>query len=334
MITRRLGLAAGLASLAAGRARAQNVTWAATWPDRAITFTIPFPPGGSADLLARLVADRMAPLLAVGARVVVENRAGAGGLIGSDYARRQPADGHALLLATPSTHGTIPALQPETTPYDPIADFAPVAVLGRSPIALAVPNASPYRDPQALIAGLRASPGAASWGSSGSGSVGQLAGELMNLSAGGLQAEHIPYRGGAPLVEALTKGEVQYAWEPLGSLAAGARDGLFRIIGMGSAARHPLLPEVPTLQEAGLAGFEASTWNVMLAPRGTPPAIVARLNAAANAVLSLPDVRARLSTAGIDAVNDSTPASTGVFLAGELAKFKDIVARGHLSLAR
>ncbi|WP_458095250.1 Bug family tripartite tricarboxylate transporter substrate binding protein [Roseomonas sp. WA12] len=330
MITRRLGLAAAMAGLSASRARAQG----GAWPDRAITFTIPFPPGGSADLLARLVADRMAPLLAAGARMVVENRAGAGGVIGSDYARRQPADGHALLLATPSTHGTIPALQPETTPYDPIGDFAPVAILGRSPIALAVPNASPHRDPGALIAGLRARPGAASWGSSGSGSVGQLAGELMNLSAGGLQAEHIPYRGGAPLVEALTKGEVQYAWEPLGSLAAGARDGLFRLIGMGSAARHPLFPDVPTMQEAGLAGFEASTWNVMLAPRGVPPAIVARLNAAANAVLAMPEVQARLSTAGIDAVSESTPASTGTFLAGELAKFKDIVARARLSPAR
>jgi tripartite-type tricarboxylate transporter receptor subunit TctC len=330
MITRRLGIAAAMAGLSASHASAQG----APWPDRAITFTIPFPPGGSADLLARLVADRMAPLLAPGARMVVENRAGAGGVIGSDYARRQPADGHALLLATPSTHGTIPALQPDTTPYDPIADFAPVAILGRSPIALAVPNTSPYRDPSALITGLRARPGAASWGSSGSGSVGQLAGELMNLSAGGLQAEHIPYRGGAPLVEALTKGEVQYAWEPLGSLAAGARDGLFRLIGMGSAARHPLFPDVPTMQEAGLAGFEASTWNVMLAPRGVPPAIVARLNAAANAVLAMPEVQARLSTAGIDAVSDSTPASTGTFLAGELAKFKDIVARARLSPAR
>lgn len=328
MLTRRLALAAFTAAPFAS-AHAQG-----GWPDRVISFTIPFPAGGSADLLARLVADRMAPLLGPTARMVVENRAGAGGIIGSDFVKRASADGHAILLGTPSTHGTVPALQPDTTPYDPIADFTSIAILGRAPIALAVPKDSPHRDPQALIAWLRANPGKASWGSSGSGSVGHLAGELMNLSAGGLQAEHIPYRGGSPLVEALTKGEVQYGWEPLGSLAAAARDGLFRIIGMGSPARHPLFPDVPTMQEAGLAGFEASTWNVMVGPKGMPAPIVLRLNQAANQVLAMPDVKARLATAGIDAVSDSTPASTGAFIAGEFAKFKDIVARARLNLAR
>ncbi|WP_439598324.1 Bug family tripartite tricarboxylate transporter substrate binding protein [Falsiroseomonas sp.] len=329
MLTRRLALAA-LTAAPFAQARAQS----AAWPDRVISFTIPFPAGGSADLLARLVADRMAPVIGAGARIVVENRAGAGGVIGSDFVKRAPADGHAILLGTPSTHGTVPALQPDTTPYDPIADFSAIAILGRAPIALAVPRDSPHRDPQALIAWLRANPGRASWGSSGSGSVGHLAGELMNLSAGGLQAEHVPYRGGAPLVEALTKGEVQYGWEPLGSLAAAARDGLFRIIGMGSAARHPLFPDVPTLQESGLANFEASTWNVMLGPKGMPAAIVARLNAASNRVLAMEDVKARLATAGIDAVSDSTPDSTRDFIAGEFAKFKDIVTRARLNLAR
>ncbi|MBU8539530.1 Bug family tripartite tricarboxylate transporter substrate binding protein [Falsiroseomonas tokyonensis] len=328
MLTRRLALAA-LSAAPFATARAQPA-----WPDRVISFTIPFPAGGSADLLARLVADRMAPVIGAGARIVVENRAGAGGVIGSDFVKRASADGHAILLGTPSTHGTVPALQPDTTPYDPIADFSAIAILGRAPIALAVPKDSPHRDPQALIAWLRANPGRASWGSSGSGSVGHLAGELMNLSAGGLQAEHVPYRGGAPLVEALTKGEVQYGWEPLGSLAAAARDGLFRIIGMGSVARHPLLPDVPTMQEAGLAGFEASTWNVMLGPKGMPPAIVARLNAAANRVLAMDEVKARLATAGIDAVSDSTPETTGAFIAGEFGKFKDIVVRARLNLAR
>ncbi|NKC31441.1 Bug family tripartite tricarboxylate transporter substrate binding protein [Falsiroseomonas selenitidurans] len=333
MLTRRLSLAALMAA-PFGSAFAQGTAQGPAWPDRVVSFTIPFPAGGSADLLARLVADRMAPLLGAGARMVVENRAGAGGTIGSDHVKRQPADGHAILLGTPSTHGTVPALQPDTTPYDPIADFTAIAILGRAPIALAVPANSPHRDPQSLIAWLRANPGKGSWGSSGSGSVGHLAGELMALSAGGVQAEHIPYRGGAPLVEALTKAEVQYGWEPLGSLAAGARDGLFRLIGMGSPTRHPLFPEVATMQQAGLAGFEASTWNVMLGPKGMPPAIVARLNAAASQVLAMPDVKARLATAGIDAVSDSTPASTAAFVAGEFAKFKDIVARARLNLAR
>ena len=246
--------------------------------------------------------------------------------------RRQLAGGYAILLATPSTHGTVPAQQPDTTPYDPMADFTPIAIMGRAPIALAVPKDSPYRDAAALIAALRAAPGKASWGSSGS--VGHPAGELMALLAGGLQAEHIPYRGGSGVAEALAKSEVQYAWEPLGSLAAGAGHGLYRIIAVGSAARHPLFPEVGTVQEEGLAGFEASTWNVMVGPRALPPEGVARLNAAANASLAEAEVRERLATAGIDAVADSTPETTATFLASESTKFHDIVARAHLRLSR
>lgn len=329
MPTRRLALAA-LGMLPVRHALAQ----APAWPSRPIVFTIPFPAGGSADLLARLLADRMPALLGANARMVVENRAGAGGIIGSEFVRRQPADGHSILLATPSTHGTVPALQPETTPYDPTGDFTPIAIMGRAPIALAVPGNSPHRDPQALLAALRASPGAASWGSSGSGSIGHLAGELMNLLAGGLRAEHIPYRGGAPLVEALTKGEVQYGWEPLGSLTAAARDGLIRCIGMGTATRHPLFPDVPTMQESGLAGFEATTWNVMLGPKSLPPVIVQRLNAAANAGLAAPELGERLAAAGIDPVTDSTPETTGAFIAAELARFRDIVARANLRAPR
>jgi tripartite-type tricarboxylate transporter receptor subunit TctC len=239
-----------------------------------------------------------------------------------------------LLLATPSTHGTVPALQAATTPYDPIADFTPIAILGRAPIALAVPKDVPYQDVAGLIQGLRAAPGRASWGSSGIGSVGHLAGELMALMAGRLNAVHIPYRGGAGVAEALAKGEVQYAWEPLGSLAAGAKDGLFRILAMGSATRHPLFPEVPTMGEAALPGFEASTWNLMLAPKGLPVELVDRFSAAANHALAEGDISSRLAAAGIDAVADSTPASTASFLAAEYAKFRDIVRKAELRITQ
>lgn len=328
MISRRLF--GGLVGLVAFG----NRTWAQSWPGRPIVFTIPFQAGGSADLLARLVAERMMSRLGPNARMIVENRAGAGGTIGSDYVRRQPADGYALLLATPSTHGTVPALQPATTPYDPISDFSPIAILGRAPIALAVPKDAPYRNADALLQGLRATPGRANWGSSGIGSVGHLAGELMALMAGGLSAVHVPYRGGAGLVEALAKSEIQYAWEPLGSLAAGAKDGLFRILAMGSPARHPLFPEIPTMGEATLQGFEASTWNLMLAPKGLPAELVDRLSAAANHALAEGDISSRLAAAGIDAVADSTPASTASFLAAEYAKFRDIVRKADLRITQ
>jgi tripartite-type tricarboxylate transporter receptor subunit TctC len=326
--TRRLALAA-FAALPFRPALAQG-----DWPSRPIVFTVPFPAGGSADLLARMLAERMPAQLGANARMIVENRGGAGGAIGSEYVRRQPPDGYSLLLGTPSTHGTLPALQPDTTPYDAIADFTAIAILGRAPIALAVPKDSPYRDLSSLIAGIRARPGAASWGSSGSGSVGHLAGEMMNLAAGGLAAEHVPYRGGAPLAEALTKSEIQYAWEPLGSFAPGIRDGLFRGIAVGTPTRHPLFPDIPTAAESGLPGFTATTWNVMLGPKGLPQPIVQRLNAAANKGMSDPTMRERLAAAGIDAVTDSTPDSTAAFVAAELQKFRDVVARAKLAPAR
>ncbi|WP_426959113.1 Bug family tripartite tricarboxylate transporter substrate binding protein [Muricoccus radiodurans] len=327
MIPRR-PLLATLAAMPCARALAQG----AAWPSRPISWTVPFLAGGSADLLARLLADRMAPRLGAQARIVVENRGGAGGAIGSEYVRRQPPDGHSLLLATPSTHATVPATQPATTPYDAAADFTAIAILGQSPLILAVPNASPHRDVRGLIESLRARPGGASWGNSGAGGIGHLTGELMNVMAGGLQTEQVPYRGGSALVEALVKNELEYAWESMGSFTSALQDRQFRALAVSTKARHPLFPDVPTMDESGLPGFETSTWNALCGPRGMPGEVVSRLNAAANESLKEPTVIERLSVAGIDAVSDSTPATTAAFLANELAKYRDVVARANLRL--
>ncbi|WP_376093890.1 Bug family tripartite tricarboxylate transporter substrate binding protein [Roseomonas sp. CCTCC AB2023176] len=330
---RRTVLAAATAAPVA-RATAQGTAQAVAWPSRPITLVVPFLAGGSADLLGRLLADRVAPRLGPQARIVVENRGGAGGAIGSEAVRRATPDGHALLIATPSTHATIPATQPSTIPYDPVADFSAIALLGQSPLALAVPNGSPHRDVASLLADLRARPGRASWGTSGAAGIGHLTGELMAISAGGLRAEPVHYRGGSALVEALTKGELDYAWESLGSLAPSARDGLFRIIAVSTAVRHSSVPDVPTMAESGLPGFRTSTWNILLGPRGLPAEVGTRLNAAANEAMAEPAVKERLAAAGIDAVSDSTPASTAAFIASELATYRDVAARANLRLDR
>ena len=243
-------------------------------------------------------------------------------------------DGHTLVVATPSTHATIPATQPASVPYDPVADFTAVAILGQSPLALAVSNASPHRDVASLLAALRARPGNASWGTSGAAGIGHLTGELMAVSAGGLRAEAVHYRGGSALVEALTKGELDYTWEFLGSFAPSLKDGLFRALAVSTAERHPQFPEVPTMAGSELPGFRTSTWNILLGPRGMPPEIVARLSAAANAALAEPATRERLATAGLDAVADSTPAMTAALIAEELAKYRDVAARANLRLDR
>lgn len=329
-LPRRAALGLALAAPAFIRpARAQEA-----WPTRPITLTVPFLPGGSADIAGRLLSDRMNPLLGREARIIVENRGGAGGSIGAEWVRRQTPDGYSLLLATASSHGTNPAALPDTTRYDPVADFSPIAVVGAGPLVVVVPASSPHRDFASLIAQIRARPGQAAWATSGAGGIGHLAGEYMKLRLGGLQAEHVPYRGGSAVVEALAKGEVEYSLEVLASTQGHLRDGLVRGLAVTSRARSRLFPEIPTLGELGLAGFDVTTWNVLVGPRGLPPALAGRLSTAANAALAEPALRERLEVAGVDPGAPSTPDSTRAFLEAELAKFRGIVAQAGLRLSR
>ena len=303
-------------------------------PGGLVTLVVPFTAGGSTDIAARVLAERMAPRLGAGARIVVENRSGAGGALGSEYVRHRPADGATLLLATASSHGSNPAALPATTPYDPVADFTPLAVVGGGPLVVIAPRNSPVRDLAALFAALRARPDGLVWATSGAGGIGHLTGALMLARAGGLRAEHVPYRGGAQVMEAMVKGEVNFSVEVLASAAPHLRDGTSRGLSVTGAARHPLVPEVPTLAESGLDGFDVTTWNVLLAPRGLPEETAAALNRAVVAALAEPQVQERLRAAGVDPAAPSTPESTGAFLRAELAKFRDAVARTGLALER
>ncbi|MCK8784039.1 tripartite tricarboxylate transporter substrate-binding protein [Roseomonas sp. NAR14] len=334
----RRTLLAGLAALPPA-ARAQGIAAPPPgYPDRPISLVVPFTPGGSTDIAARVLAERMGQRLAgegfANARLIVENRAGAGGSVGSEYVRRAAPDGYTLLVATASSHGSNPAALPQTTPYDPVEDFTAISVIGGGPMVLVVPNDSPYRDVAALFAALRRPGAHASWATSGAGGIGHLTGELMLHRAGIAGAEHVPYRGGSAVMEALAKGEVEFSLEVLATTAPHLRDGLSRALAVSSLRRTPLFPAVPTLDESGLRGFDITTWNVLLGPRGLPPAVAELLSRTANAVLADPAVRERLNTAGVEPADPGSPAATRAFLTAELAKFRGIVAESGLRLSR
>ena len=306
----------------------------ATYPDRPISVVVPFLAGGSTDIAARILAERMAPNLGPNARLVVENRAGAGGSVGSEWVRHRPADGYTLLAASASALGTNPAALPQQTPYDPVTDFSAISVIGGGPIVLVVPQNSRWHTARQLLDDVKASPGRYTWATSGAGGIGHLTGEYMKLLAGGLQSEHVPYRGGSAVMEALAKGEVDYSLEVLASTAPHMRDGLSRGLAVSSLQRHPLFPEIPTLDEVGLKGFEIITWNVLVAPRGLPPAIAETLSRAARAALADSGAAQRMVAAGVDPAEASTPESTSAFLRRERDKFRDIVQRAGIRLGR
>ncbi|MFC3124892.1 Bug family tripartite tricarboxylate transporter substrate binding protein [Pseudoroseomonas globiformis] len=309
------------------------------WPGT-ITLVVPFTAGGSTDIAARVLAERMAPQLGPQVTMVVENRAGAGGSVGSEFVRHRAADGATLLLGTASSHGSNPAALPDRTPYDPVRDFSPVAVIGGGPLVVVVPRTSRFGTVAELFAALRAEPGRLHWATSGVGGIGHLTGEAMLAQAGAaagapggkLTAEHVPYRGGAQVMEALAKGEVDFSLEVLASAASHLRDGVSRGLAVTGVRRHPMLPEVPSLAEAGLAGFDITTWNVLLGPPGLPEEALGSLSAAANAALAEPRVRQRLSDAGVDPAPPGSPAATEAFLQAELAKFQAAVRTAGLQL--
>ena len=300
---------------------------ALAFPDRTVTIIVPFAAGGSTDIAARLIAERLAAL--TGGRFVVENRTGAGGAIGSEAVKRAAPDGHTLLLASASSHGANPAVFRDLS-YDAIGDFAAVALTGITPLALAVSPQGP-----ASLTELRRflADGRGSYGSAGVGSITHLACELF-LARTGLRAEHIPYRGGAPALEALAKGEVSFAVDTLAGLNALAEAGRLRMIAIGTARRAVTLPDLPSLQEQGVAPFDLSTWNALLAPRGTPKEVLASLAARVHSVLAEQNLAQRLAGLGVDVPAPMGPEATEAFIAAEIQKFRSIAEAASLRLER
>jgi tripartite-type tricarboxylate transporter receptor subunit TctC len=293
-----------------------------SYPSKPVRVVVSFAAGGPTDTVARVMGAKMAELL--GQAFVVENRAGAGGNIGADVVAKAPPDGYTLLMATVSTHAINPGLY-KKMPYDPVRDFAPVGQVGVTPIVLAVHPSVPAKDVQSLVALLKANPRKYSYGSSGMGSILHLCGEAFKSSAGGLESVHVPYRGSAPMMGDLVGGQISWAFDALPTVLPQAQAGAIRVIGGGMATRARALPDLPTLQEQGVSGFECYTWNAFLAPAKTPAGVVARLSDAINRALADPIVFKRLQEAGVDPTPGGTPEKLGDFIKAELAKWAPII---------
>ncbi len=322
MTPRRHIVTAAALGLLAAPARAQQ--------GRAVTIIVPFAPGGSTDIGARLIAPRLAAHL--DQAVVVENRAGAGGATAADYARRLPPDGQSLLLGVAATQAVNPALFADL-PYDPERDFAAIALLGVTGFVLVVAAASGIMDVQGLVARLKAEPGKHNFGSAGVGSMPHLAGEWFAKGAG-VQVEHVAYRGGGPAMQALLSGEVTFMIESVPTVAGAIADGRLRAI--ARASQRPAGPQagLPTIAELAVPGFDAETWLLALAPAGTPAPVLLRLNRAFNAALAEPDLVRRLAEIGTIAVSDSTPESAAAFARDELARWRRVVAETGARIER
>lgn len=312
-LTRR-ALIAGLALLlSCGGAMAQ-------YPDKPVRLVVPFPPGGPTDVFARVLSVGLAELL--GQQVVIDNKAGAGGTVGTDLVVKAKPDGYTLLFGTAATHGINVSLY-ETLPYDPLKDFELIALAGLVPMVLLVPPDQP-RTLKELVAKLKAEPGKATYASSGNGTTNHLAGELFKSRAG-IDAVHVPYRGSGPALQDLMGGRVTFMFDSFGTSLEQIKAGKLYAVAIMADKRSQARPDVLTTAEAGLADFVGGTWNVVAAPAGTPKEIVDRLNAAINKALTNETVADRLRQLGIEAVTDSSPASTRAFVAAEIAKWREVV---------
>jgi tripartite-type tricarboxylate transporter receptor subunit TctC len=266
---------------------------AQTWPTQPIRIVVSFPPGGAADQLARLIGPPLSE--ALGQPVVIENKAGAGGNLGGDIVAKSPPDGYNLLMSSGGTVAINPHLYAKM-PFDPAKDLAPVASVARVPFYLVVRTDHPAKDFKAFVADLKANPGKRNFGSPGIGSSPHLAGEML-MGMTGTTATHVPYRGGAPALNDLLAGQIDFLFDP-GIAIEHVKAGKLRVLAIGSPQRSPQLPDVPTLAELGLAGFDADAIFGVYAPAGTPPAVIARLNTEINRALATAALKDRISLIG------------------------------------
>jgi len=268
------------------------------YPSRPITLVVPFPPGGSATILARSIADKLAD--ALGQQIVVDNRGGAAGSIAVRQVAKSTPDGYTLLLAFTGTLAISPSIF-SNIGYDPRQDFAAIGLIGMAPSVLVVTPSLPARSVAELIALAKGSPAKIQFGSPGTGTINHLAGELFATQAG-VKLAHIPYKGTGPAINDVLGGHIAMMFAPFPAAHGNVSAGTLRALGVTSAKRSALLPEIPTIAEAGLPGFEVAQRSVLLAPAGTPPSIVARLNRELNAVLATDEVRKRLAVEGAEPI--------------------------------
>jgi tripartite-type tricarboxylate transporter receptor subunit TctC len=307
-------LAALIVALGVSAAIAQD------YPSRPITLVVPFPPGGSTTIVARVVADKMSE--ALGQSIVVDNRGGAGGTVGSRAVAKSPADGYTILLDYTGTLAIGPTLY-GSPGYDPRSDFAPIGRIATAPNTLVVHPSLPVHSVPELIAYAKANPGKLNYGSAGIGTVSHVCGEYF-ATAAGIKITHVPYKGTGPAIIDLLGGHIPMAFAPVPATHENATSGKLRMLAVTSAVRSTLLPDVPTIAETALPGFEAVLRYGLVAPAGTPRAIIGKLNTALNAALTSDAVRARLALDGAEPL-PSTPAEYGADIDREETQWSKVV---------
>ena len=311
-------LALILAMVAQGTTKAE----AQAWPTKPIKWVVPFAPGGTTDILARTIGEKLSA--ALGQPVVIENRPGAGGGVGADYTAKAAPDGYTLVGGTISTHAINASLY-KSLPYDPVKDFAPITLIARLPNLLVVNPNVPAKDVTELIALLKANPGKYTFASSGNGTSQHLSGELFK-SIAGVDMQHIPYKGSPPALQDVVAGQVTMTFDNITTAWPLAKAGNLRPLAVTTAQRSAVAPDVPTMQEAGLAGYEVGSWQGVFAPAGTPPDIVRKLNAEIVRILRTPEVRDKLVALGAEPVGN-TSEEFAALVRSEVAKWADVVKR-------
>jgi tripartite-type tricarboxylate transporter receptor subunit TctC len=316
-VNRIAGWIAGLvlASLAA-------FAHAQAWPSKPIKYVVPFAPGGTTDILARTVGEKLA--LALGQPVVIENKPGAGGGVGAEFTAKAAPDGYTIMGGTISTHAINASLY-DKLPYDPVKDFVAITLIARVPNMLVVNPSVPAGSVKELIALLKANPNKYTFASSGNGTSQHLSGELFKSMAG-VEMQHIPYKGSPPALQDVVGGQVTMTFDNITTAWPLAKAGKLRALAVTTATRSAIAPEVPTLAESGLPGFEVGSWQGVFAPAGTPPAIVRRLNVEIVKILNLPDVKERLVGLGAEPVGNSSEEFSAM-VKGEVVKWADVVKK-------
>ena len=300
------------------------VVQAQTYPDKPIKFVVPYPPGGGTDVIARIVQPRLQALL--GQSIVIDNKGGAGGSIGTDLVAKAAPDGYTVLF-TLNSHTVNPAIYAKL-PFDTQKDFEPVGLVASLPQILAVNPQFSANSVADLVAQAKARPGGLSYASVGVGSPGHLAGELFNLRAG-VQTVHVPYRGGGPAVTDVMGGQVPLLWVSIPAAAQHVKSGKLKALAVSTLKRSAAFPEVPTMQEAGIADFEVDSWYAMFLPAKTPKAIIDKLNATLNAVLKEPEIREKLLAQGSEAVG-GTPEALARAVSVELPKWAKLAKDANI----
>jgi tripartite-type tricarboxylate transporter receptor subunit TctC len=298
------------------------------WPAKQpIKIIVPFAAGGTSDVLARVLAERLSAALKQ--TVVIDNKGGAGGVIGADAAAKAPPDGYTFVLGTIATHAINPVLMPKM-PYDATKDFAPVILLGSISNVLIVGADQPYKSVKDLVAAARAKPGDIVFAAAGQGSSQHMSGETFKLLTG-TEMTFISYKGSAPAIQDLIGGQVPVSFETVTVAAPHIKSGKARALAVTSAKRTRVLPDTPTMQEAGVPNFDVASWQALYAPAGTPPAIVSRMNAEVEKILATPEVAVKLDNLGLEHA-PNTPAQFAEFNRAELVKWAKIVKDSKITL--